>query len=552
MPSTSLWELTQAIQQQIDSILAPWNSHETPGMAIGISQNGELIHTQAVGMANLEHDIPITPQSIFHIASISKQFTCTCIALLAAEGALDVDDDIRIYIPEVPDFGPTITIRHLMHHVSGLRDQWTLLRLAGWREEDLVTEGDVMDLVQRQQALNFEPNSEYLYSNTGYTLLSVIVKRVSGKSLRQFSHQRIFEPLGMSRTHFHDDHSEIVRGRTQAYLPRTGGGYHISIPEFDVVGTTSLFTTVEDLAKWDANYLHTQVGGPEIISQLQTPGTFSNGTAMEYGWGLRVVPWRGTHRVGHGGADHGYRADFLRLPEFGLTVSVLSNVSNSMPGALSEKIAAAILGDLLPAETETTISPRAIAGQIPASISPAALAGTWHSADGHAWLDITARDGKAWIASSPPIELTPLGLGQFAGDLSHPVATFGLRLQASTETTTPETLEVTFAGTTQTYDRQPRHIPSVEDIAPLAGSYWSDELGVPFDITTDAHDPSGSIVLHRRKFEDATYTPLAPDVFGRGSLEIGTSITFQRSENGTVTGFAYTEGRVRNLVFTRR
>lgn len=551
MSTTSSWELTPAILQQIDGILAPWNSRATPGMAVGISHNGELIHTRAVGMANLEHDIPITPQSIFHIASISKQFTCTCIALLAAEGSLDLDDDLRAYVPEVPDFGPTITIRHLMHHVSGLRDQWTLLKLAGWREEDLVTEGDVMDLVQRQRALNFEPNHEYLYSNTGYTLLAVIVKRVSGQTLRQFSHQRIFEPLGMTRTHFHDDHSEIVPGRTQAYLPRTGGGYHISIPEFDVVGTTSLFTTVEDLAKWDANFLHTRVGGPEIIRQLQTPGTFSNGTAMDYGWGLRVVPWRGTHRVGHGGADHGYRADFLRLPAFGLTVSVLSNVSDAMPGALSERIAATILGDAL-AELPAPTTPRASDGDPTATTNPGAIAGTWRSADGHSWLGIAARDGKAWLAHTEPTELASLAPGTFSTEPLSPLSPYGLRIQASTKTSTPETLEVTFGGITQTYTRQPIWRPTAEATGALAGSYWSDELGVSFDITVDTDDPTGSIVLRRRKFADATYSPLAPDVFGRGSLELGTSITFQRDDAGEVTGFAYTEGRVRNLAFTRR
>ncbi|HWV36452.1 MAG TPA: serine hydrolase domain-containing protein, partial [Thermomicrobiales bacterium] len=345
--TTKDWTFDEGVRSRVDRVFAAWDSTATPGCALGIYREGEIVYTRGYGMSNLEHGIPIATDSIFHIASISKQFTDMCIALLAAEGALNIDDDVRLYVPEVPDFGPTITIRHLIHHVSGLRDQWSLLELAGWREEDLVTERDVMDLLTRQTALNFEPNTEYLYSNTGYTLLAMIVRRVSGRSLREFAQERIFGPLGMTRTHFHDDHSEIVPGRTQAYTPRAGGGYHISIPEFDVVGTTSLFTTVEDLARWDANFTSARIGGPDLIAQLQTPGTFADGTPMTYAWGLVVDTYRGARQIGHGGADHGYRSDYFRLPEFGLTVTVLSNVSDSGPHQLAQQVADAVLGDLL-------------------------------------------------------------------------------------------------------------------------------------------------------------------------------------------------------------
>jgi CubicO group peptidase (beta-lactamase class C family) len=292
-PITAAWTLDDATRAQIDQVFAQWATTETPGMTLGIYRDGEPVYLQAYGMSNLEHGIPLSPGSIFHVASISKQFTDLCIALLAAEGRLKIDDDIRQYVPEVPGFGPTITIRHLIHHSSGLRDQWQLLNLSGWREEDLVTDDDVLYLVERQRALNFPPNTEYLYSNTGYTLLSVIVRRVSGMSLREFTQERVFTPLGMTSTHFHDDHAEIVRGRTQAYEPRIGGGYRISIPAFDVAGTTSLFTTVQDLAKWEANYLNATIGGKDLIAGMQQPGTFADGSPMNYGWGLRLVEWRG-------------------------------------------------------------------------------------------------------------------------------------------------------------------------------------------------------------------------------------------------------------------
>lgn len=537
------WTFDEAARQRVEGVFAAWNSTATPGMAVGIYREGEVVFTGGFGMANLEHGIPITPDSIFHIASISKQFTDLCIAILAAEGALDVDDDIRLYVPEVPDFGETITIRHLIHHVSGLRDQWMLLSLAGWREEDLVTDADVLDLVRRQKALNFSPNTEYLYSNTGYTLLSIVVKRVSGLSLRQFAQARIFGPLGMTRTHFHDDHTEIVKGRTQAYEPRKGGGYHVSIPVFDVVGTTSLFTTVTDLAKWDGNFVSAQVGGPEVIAEMQRPGTFADGSPMTYAWGLATDTYRGAAQIGHGGADHGYRSDYFRLPEFGLTVTVLSNVSDSGPHALATQVADALIGDLLaPVSVPGVAAAPGTRKAAPKPVAPSTLAGTWSSEKG-AWLTITARDGKAWLELDEPLALEDGGNGRFAYP-AHGIAIVPAADGAS--------LAVTFGGNTVSYARAGRYRPTPEELGALTGTYWSEELAVPYEIVRDGGEDGETVAVRRRKFPDATYRPLAPDVFGRGSLDWGSVLRFQRDEAGAVTGFTMTAGRIRNLAFEKR
>jgi hypothetical protein len=250
--------------------------------------------------------------SIFHVASISKEFTAMAIHLLARQGKLSLDDDVRKYIPEVPDFGERITIKHLIHHTSGLRDQWSLLEMAGWREDDVITEGDILDLVSRQKALNFKPGEEHLYSNTGYTLLAIIVKRVSGQSLREFADANIFKPLGMTRTHFHDDHTMIVKDRTSAYQPRPGGSLKVSIPVFDTYGATSLFTTVEDMAKWDQNFVDKKVGGEQVIEHMLTVGVLNNGRNSVC-IRLSVGKYKGLNTVGHGGADAGYRADFRAI-----------------------------------------------------------------------------------------------------------------------------------------------------------------------------------------------------------------------------------------------
>ncbi len=227
---------------QVDALFAAYDKPDSPGCALAVVQDGTVIYQRGYGCANLDYDLPITPESVFHVASVSKQFTALAILLLEADGKLAVADDIRQYLPEMPNYGATITIQHMIHHASGLRDQWDILSMAGWDYvDDLITSQHVLNLAVRQQHLNFKPGAEHVYCNTGYTLLAIIVARVSGQSFREFTHDRIFQPLGMSHTHFHDDHSEVVKNRAMAYTPYEDG-FQISIPTFDTVGATSLFT----------------------------------------------------------------------------------------------------------------------------------------------------------------------------------------------------------------------------------------------------------------------------------------------------------------------
>ncbi len=232
---------------KIDALFTEHDAWDRPGLAISVVRDGDLQYARGYGCANLEYDIPITPATVFHVASVSKQFTSFSIVLLAEEGKLALDDDVHKYLPDdVPDFGPTITLRHLMSHTSGIRDQWALLAMAGWRLDDVITREHILKLMRRQQDLNFEPGAEYLYSNMGYTLLAEVVAKVSGQSFREFTAERIFKPLGMTHTHFHDDHEEIVPNRAYSYAP-DGDGFHKSVLSYANVGATSLFTTAEDL-----------------------------------------------------------------------------------------------------------------------------------------------------------------------------------------------------------------------------------------------------------------------------------------------------------------
>jgi CubicO group peptidase (beta-lactamase class C family) len=354
----------KALEARVDKLFERWDKPGSPGCALAVVKDGAVIYKRGYGMANLEYDVPITPASIFHVASISKQFTAMAVTMLAQEGKLSLDDDVRKYLPEVPDFGKVITLRHLIHHTSGLRDQWNLLVLAGWRMEDVITEQDILELVKRQKELNFEPGKEHLYCNTGYTLLALVVQRVTGQTLREFTQARIFEPLGMKNTHFHDDHRMIVKNRAYSYEPKRGG-YENSPLQFANVGATSLFTTVEDLALWDRNFYDGRVGGSDVLAAMLTKGKLNDGKEIDYASALVIGEYKGLRTVEHGGADAGYRADLLRFPDQHFSVIILANLATFDPGGLARRVADLYLADVLkdpgPASSPSTgikIDPR--------------------------------------------------------------------------------------------------------------------------------------------------------------------------------------------------
>src|SRR5690606_17154623 len=303
------------LSARVDSLFAEWDRPGSPGCALGVVRDGRLDYARGYGYANLDHDVPITPSTVFYIASVSKQFTAASIVLLAQQGRLSPDDDVRAYIPELPDYGATITIRHLIHHTSGLRDYLTLMLLAGMRLEDVHTDAEVLDLVTRQAALNFTPGERYLYSNTGYLLMAEIVRRVSGKSLREFADEHIFRPLGMANTHFHDDRTMVVRNRALAYARNEDGSFRLDVwSNFDKVGSGGLLASVEDLALWDLNAEHQKVGGAALREQMLGRGVLNDGDTLDYAFGLIIGEYRGLRTVGHSGGSMGFRAHHLRFP----------------------------------------------------------------------------------------------------------------------------------------------------------------------------------------------------------------------------------------------
>ena len=303
--------ISDALTLRIDSVFSRYNA-STPGCAVGVFQNGKIAMSKGYGLASVEFGAPITPRTPFIMGSVSKQFTAAAIALLVEQGRISLTDDIRKYVPELHDYGKRVTIDHLVHHTSGIRDWWALVDAAGMRPDDGYTVDDVLALAARQRHLNFDPGAEYNYSNTGYILLGIVVKRVTGKTLRQFAAEQIFTPLGMSSSHFHDDHNEPVRGRASAYSPLPGGAWTINVWNNDIVGQGGVMTTIEDLQKWDENFYTGTVGGKGFLARQLQRGKLNNDSTITYAFGLQVESYRGLPMVEHSGStgriSHRHRA----------------------------------------------------------------------------------------------------------------------------------------------------------------------------------------------------------------------------------------------------
>src|SRR5713226_2303822 len=311
----------------VDEVFGDLTKAGSPGCALGVYRDGKIAYAKGYGLANLEENVAITPQTVFDSGSTSKQFTAASILLLEKQGKLSVNDDVRKYVPELPDYGQKITILHLLNHTSGLRDYLTLMELAGINADSVTTDEDALALITRQKALNFVPGSDWLYSNTGFFLLSVIVKRVSGRTLREFAAENIFSPLGMTHTQYRDDHTSVVPSRAMAYDPKEpADGYVLSVSYFEQTGDGAVHTSVEDVQKWDDNFYSAQIVGKEFLAEIQEQGRLNSGKVLDYAKGLFIEDYRGLHTVSHGGAWGGYRAELLRFPEQHFSVACLCNL----------------------------------------------------------------------------------------------------------------------------------------------------------------------------------------------------------------------------------
>lgn len=547
--------LAPEIAKQVDKVFAKWDRADSPGCALGVYQGGQIVYKRGYGMEDLNEDVHITPGTVFHVASMSKQFTAASIVLLAQQGKLSLDDDVRKYIPELPDFGQKITIRNLVHHTSGLRDQWALLELAGWRySKDLITNVDVMSVMTRQKELNFKPGERHVYCNTGYTLMGLIVKRVSGMSLREFTTNNIFEPLGMTHTHFRDDHAEILKHDAVGYEQEPGKPFEISITNFDTVGATSLHTTVEDLQRWDENFYHPKVGGDAFVRQMLERGKLNNGEQLDYAFGLVLEKYKGLPTVGHGGADAGYRSDMTRFPNQHFSVAVLCNSAETFPSALAQQVADIVLAKEIkaaeaaaPAKEAVVKSTGAAAPVVLTAEQMAGFTGLYWNREDDAFVKIFVKDGKLQgdTGGEEPLVLKAFAESRFHiadkpwGDQVeiHFVAPNGYE---------PRQMEQRFGGgKPSVFETAEAFSPTGAELPEYAGAYVSEEIDPVYRIVLEGDKLS----LLRLKHRADTLRPTVRDVF---TGDIGTVRFTRDPANGHVSGFVLDAGRIQNFRFAKR
>jgi len=413
----------QSLAPRIDSIFAPWDHTSSPGCALGVMQDGRLNYSRGYGMANLDYGIPNSPQNAYYVGSVSKQFTAASIALLALRGRISLDDDVRKYIPELPDYGKPIRVSDLVHHMSGMRDIYVLMDLAGIRMEDVFPDEEALSLIAAQKELNFEPGTDYLYSNSGYWILGQIVERVTGESLREFARREIFDPLGMTHSHFHDDPGHPMKNRVVSYSPADGAFRIADLANFDKIGAGGLYTTIEDLLKWDDNFYEGTVGGRPFLDLIHTRGVLDNGDTLGYAFGLTLGEYRGLRTVEHGGSLMGFRAELLRFPDQHLTVAILCNLASIAPAGLAQRVADLYLSDRMTAPRVASRGPTPERPRPQAAINTGPLdpfTGRFRSEEVRATYTLAVEAGKL-ILNRPterPVELVATGPDEFrAGSL---------------------------------------------------------------------------------------------------------------------------------------
>jgi len=521
-------------RQLVDRVFAAYDTADSPGCAVGVYRNGEMAYARGYGLASLEHRAPNTPQTVFDIGSTSKQFTAYAILLLERDGRLSLDDDVRKHVPELQPLDPVVTIRHLMLHTSGLRDYLTLWRLAGMKTENWTTQDEAVRLVARQRRGNFPAGAEWLYSNTGYLLLSEIVKRASGQSLREFARARIFAPLGMTHTFFLDDHTAVVPGRATGYSPRESGGFGLDMSNFEQTGDGAVQTTVEDLLRWDANFYDAKVGDRALLERAQTVGALANGEALDYAAGLMVGTYRGLPTVRHGGAWAGYRAELLRFPTVRTSVACLCNLGSANPSALADNVADIVLAAQLQPKprlaSPDSRPPVAVSGE-----RLEELAGYYENAATGAFRRVVVRNGALMAMGQ---QLTPVAPGVFVPQV--PGVEFSFPPRAADGA---QEMRIVRDGREPEVHRRVTP-PAAVNVTEYAGAYQSDEL----DATWRLAVRDGRMTAQVLDDPPSALTAVKPDVF---VSDEGLVLRFER-EAGMVVRASVQAGRVTSLVFTRQ
>ena len=529
----------------VDSLFENWNSIDVPGGAISIIKNGKIIYANGYGSADLEHDIPITPSTVFYIGSTSKQFVTFCILLLEEQGKINLDDKIQNYFPDFPEYGSPLTIRHFIHHTSGVRDYLTLMYLKGRSYLDHSEVNEVYDLIKNQSELNFSPGDQYLYSNSCYFMLALIAEKASGESLREFAHENIFEPLGMNNSLFYDDISDMIKNRAFSY-EKTESGFNNLVSRFDLVGSGGVYSTVQDLALWDQNFYQNKLGkrGQEIIDKMHQEGVLNNGKAAGYAFALINGTYRGLRTVNHGGALAGYRAQLLRFPDLKFSVIVLANRSDAGSSGKAYSISDIFLEDQFIEKVQSEANSKRKNNDIKLSKSQLTkyCASYWNENDSYSRKIYVKNDTLIYSrGDNNESKMVPISKNEFR--MEGVAADLIVKFEKTREGV--ESMIVTIDNGTpiKSIAYEPLTY-GVKEYKKYEGSYYSKELNVNYDLMI----ANGQLILYVNGKEISTMEAVRENTLSSGDFGV---FEFFDSTADSIEGFKLMAGRVRNLKFIK-
>ena len=527
--------------QAIDSIFTEWNKKDVPGCALGIIRDGKLIYAKGYGMANMEYDIPNSASSVFRIGSTSKQFTAASIVLLAEKDKLSLDDNLKSLFPDFPKYAEKITIRHLLNHTSGIRDYLQISYLKGLGGDDYYTDDNVMNWLINQTDLNFAPGEEYLYSNSGYWLLGQIVKKVAGMNMAEFAQKEIFEPLEMGNTHFHNDHTQIVKNRASGYTPDNNETYKISMTTLGMIGDGGIFTTINDIKKWDDAYYASNVLSREFWRIMTQQGILNNGEVIDYASGLMISKHKGLRTVRHGGAFVGFRADLLRFPKQKLSIAIFANRSDANPSRMANQVADILLKDQL-IEKVPTKDKKVKIDITEDKFQLSQLVGDYEIQPGAVVRLSIKNDSlnvlQTWNKSTYNILKVSGNTFQISGNENLSFSFSNLQ-DGSTQI-----LKVLQGDTETIAARKKAFDISGINLKDYIGSYYSDELDVNYNFEIE-----NEILIVRIENTTSTIQCTISDI-DQFSTKLGL-VKFQRKD-GNISSFKLDSGRVKNLKFNKK
>jgi CubicO group peptidase (beta-lactamase class C family) len=524
--------------RRVDSLFASYNQGTSPGLAVAVVRDGKLLLSRGYGLASLENHVPVTPNTVFDLASVSKQFTGLAVAMLVEDGRVRLSDDIHKYIPELADFGHPITIDNLLHHTSGIRDWPGSLAVAGWQFDDVIAFDQILRFAYAQRALNFVPGAEYTYSNTNYNLLAEMIARVTGEPFPKWMNEHLFQPLGMTSTRVRKDHNDVVDRRAFGYTRRDGGWHHVT-NDLEAFGSSSMFSTADDIAKWVMNFDDPKVGGRAAMALTRTRGALNDGTKIAYAFGIQHGQYRGVPTEEHSGGWAGFSTYVLHFPAQRLGVIILENAPLVNPARAAYDVADIFLDRELAARP----APQAtLAGGATPQVAPATLdkyAGLYRLGPG--WFVRIHRGGNALQVQATREDEVPMST---RSDTSFWVAAYNSPMLFTREN--GRTTLVYRGMHRPKLDETPA--PSRTELAKLVGTYDSDELDTHYRISLE----NAGLVMHHFRLGDMPLAWLWGNEFG-GDWFFMHSVEFQHDPSGRITGFVVNvDERSRNIRFTKR